>query len=212
MAIYETKPEPGPLETAFQRAIEAECKARDVWHDSEDALEEQSPSYLAWEAASDATRAAQLAFLASDEPRSYTYREEGYEITFWANSDSEAIEHAEEMLRNGDYNEVTETFWPSASVEGEDGDRHSVSIAVDPDEPSCEEGSDHDWKSPYRLVGGIKENPGVWGNGGGVITNEVCMHCGCGKTTNTWATDRSNGTQGHTSVSYEPGRYQIEQA
>lgn len=211
MAVYDTKPEPGPLELAFQQAIKAEEAAKSMWlnDESADPDDEQAPSYLAWEASLEARHEAQQAFLKGGEPLRYTYREEGFEVNFWATSASEAIEHAEEMLENGDYGEVTETFWPEAIIEGEDGTYDSVSITVDPDEPDCEE-VEHDWQSPYQLVGGLKENPGVWGNGGGVIIKEVCMHCGCGKTTDTWAQDRSNGTQGHTSVSYDVGRYQIE--
>ncbi|GIW60275.1 MAG: hypothetical protein KatS3mg087_1341 [Patescibacteria group bacterium] len=37
----------------------------------------------------------------------------------------------------------------------------------------------HHWKRPARLVGGLKCNPGVWGNPDGSITiTEVCSSCG----------------------------------
>lgn len=72
----------------------------------------------------------------------------------------------------------------------------------------CEDDTnDHDWRSPYAIVGGCKQNPGVHGKGGGVLIEEVCMICGCSRLTDTWATDRSNGRQGLTSVSYEAGKY-----
>ncbi len=79
---------------------------------------------------------------------------------------------------------------------------------VDEDPPPCIDSDDHDWQSPHEIVGGIKENPGVWGNGGGVIINEVCMRCGCQKTTDTWATHPENGSQGHTVVTYDPDAYE----
>lgn len=79
-------------------------------------------------------------------------------------------------------------------------------LTIEPVEPDCEDG-EHDWQSPYDIVGGIKENPGVWSNGGGVIINEVCIKCGCGKTTDTWAQNPITGEQGLRSVAYEEGKY-----
>lgn len=50
----------------------------------------------------------------------------------------------------------------------------------------------HEWQSPQWL-GGVKENPGVWGHGGGVIVHEVC-ECGARKITDTWANNGPNTT------------------
>lgn len=86
-------------------------------------------------------------------------------------------------------------------------DRECFKISVDPDEPECDDSTEHDWCSPHEIVGGIEENPGVWCHGGGIVAHEVCMRCGCGRTTDTWAQDMSDGTQGLTSVSYEPRKY-----
>jgi hypothetical protein len=91
-----------------------------------------------------------------------------------------------------------------------DDERHTVE--VEPAEPECEDGQAHDWQAPHEIVGGIEENPGVWGHGGGVYINQVCMHCGCGKTIDTWAQNRETGEQGLTSVSYEEGKYAEEVA
>lgn len=85
-------------------------------------------------------------------------------------------------------------------------DEASHKIAINPCEPECTE-DDHDWQSPHEIVGGIKENPGVWGSGGGVKIAEVCMHCGCRRATDTWAQDPADGEQGLTSVSYDEGYY-----
>ena len=57
-------------------------------------------------------------------------------------------------------------------------------------------------QSPHEVVGGLEENPGVWGNGGGVIIHEVCQTCGVHRHTNTWAQNPVNGKQGLESVSY----------
>lgn len=68
----------------------------------------------------------------------------------------------------------------------------------------CLDGEDHDWQSPYSVLGGIKENPGVWGSGHGqVIIKSVCACCGMYRTTDYGATNFSNGTQ-TTRTSYEP--------
>ncbi len=77
-------------------------------------------------------------------------------------------------------------------------------LKLHPAAPDCAEGHEHDWQSPYEIVGGIRDNPGVWGHGGGVIYREVCAHCGAYKITDTWATRPDNGVQGLTSVCYEP--------
>jgi hypothetical protein len=89
--------------------------------------------------------------------------------------------------------------------------RCSHRIEIEPQEPSCISGDNHDWDSPYEIVGGIKETPGVWGHGGGVVMNECCMRCGCAKITDTWAQDRYNGEQGLTSVRYKPGQYTVSE-
>ena len=98
--------------------------------------------------------------------------------------------------------------WSLGNVVLDDDDRSSYDIEIKPQEPECPDG-DHDWCSPYEVVGGIKENPGVWGHGGGVIIHEVCRHCGCLKTTDTWAQRHDNGKQGLTSVEYDDGDHEF---
>ena len=76
-------------------------------------------------------------------------------------------------------------------------------------EPPCrlneyepENPAGHNWTATYDREGGLKENPGVVGNGGGVIIHEHCTRCNCTRTTDTWATNPIDGTQGHTVVEY----------
>jgi hypothetical protein len=120
-----------------------------------------------------------------------------------------AQEAAQEYVDGGDWGEDDETFWIDVFVQevdedGEEvGDRESVTIQVDPPEPKCVEDQEHEWKSPYSVLGGLKENPGVQGHGGGVIIREVCKHCGKYKTEDTWAQNSNNGQQGLDSVKYE---------
>jgi hypothetical protein len=89
--------------------------------------------------------------------------------------------------------------------------RESRTFAIEPDAPGCTEG-EHDWQEPYEILGGLKENPGVWGQGAGVIMHSVCMHCGCERVTDTYAQRPDTGEQGLTSVRYEAGKYADEVA
>ena len=104
------------------------------------------------------------------------------------------------------------TYRKGVDTDGEivqiDEEQHTITIEAE--KPDCVDGNDHEWKAPYSIVGGLKENPGVWGSGGGVLIVECCMLCGCKKTTDTWAQNPCNGEQGLTSVEYEEGEYTDE--
>ena len=83
------------------------------------------------------------------------------------------------------------------------GEEHHETHTVEPDEPQCIDGGHrHGWGSPIEIVGGIKDNPGVHGKGGGVLIHEVCRRCGHHRHTDTWATDGQTGEEGLRSVSY----------
>lgn len=75
--------------------------------------------------------------------------------------------------------------WPTKDITDEQ-DEHDCSGSYSDDEPECESeglGKDeggHDWRSPYSLLGGLKENPGVWGGVGTQITTKTVCAC-CGK-------------------------------
>lgn len=127
-----------------------------------------------------------------------------------------AAEAAQDYVDGGVWDDVDSTSWihvyawRRGYVLDEDGDlvqltidREAHTIEIEPDEPECVDSDGHDWQSPYDVLGGIPENPGVWGNGGGVIIREVCAHCGRYRETDTWAQDPSTGEQGLTSVRYE---------
>src|SRR5438067_469361 len=119
-----------------------------------------------------------------------------------------AREAAQQYVDGGDWGVNQETDWVDVYVQeidedGEEvGDRQCIKIAIEPDEPECSDGNEHDWQSPHSLLGGIEENPGVWGHGGGVIITEVCVHCGIYRDTDTWAQDMSTGEQGLRSINY----------
>lgn len=154
--------------------------------------------------------------------------EGGARETFEAISDEDAVEHAEEWIAGGE-GDGESTVWVSGRVRevcsecGDAGTHASdcessdrklldevVHATVDPTPPPCTDKQGHDWRSPVAIVGGLRENPGVRGHGGGVIIVEVCLHCGTERETDTWAQDRSTGQQGLTSVTYERGKYADE--
>lgn len=83
------------------------------------------------------------------------------------------------------------------------GEEDECTVTLEPEEPECADGHEHDWRTPYSVLGGLKENPGVWGKGGGVIAREVCAHCGKYQITDTWAQRSDTGEQGLTEVSHE---------
>jgi hypothetical protein len=82
----------------------------------------------------------------------------------------------------------------------------TVVVAHHQAEPACP-GGEHEWANPLEVVGGIPENPGVSGNGGGVTIREVCMRCGCERRTDTWAQRRDTGEQGLTETTYQPNEH-----
>jgi hypothetical protein len=115
---------------------------------------------------------------------------------------------AQKYVDGGDWGDSTETTFVSVCVtpldedgEPNDDEQECITISVDPEEPECS-GGEHDWQSPHELVGGLKENPGVYGHGGGVIITEVCSRCGAYRIRDTWAQNPENGEQGLHSVTY----------
>jgi hypothetical protein len=132
--------------------------------------------------------------------------------TISAETAQDALDVARDNVDSSNYCEITETIWIDVRVCcKETGEDASDSVALDPPVPKCARGArEHDWQSPHRIVGGLVENPGVWGHGGGVVIREVCMQCGCGRVTDTWAQKPATGEQGLESVSYEPKKYADE--
>ena len=127
---------------------------------------------------------------------------------FEEDCDADALEYGEAWMREGE-RDRSETLFLQATVhrlddEGEvDYRLGTVHVDLPPEEPKCSGGS-HAWCAPYELLGGMEENPGVFGHGGGVRIKEVCKRCGTGRLTDTWATNPCDGTQGHETVEYSP--------
>lgn len=106
-----------------------------------------------------------------------------------------AREAAEEYARECDYEVDGKTILVTVNVEGFDGESERIVVALDPEEPACEEGYSHYWQKDSNQ-----------GNGGGVIATDVCRWCGVQRTTDTWATNPDDGSQGHRTISYSAAR------
>jgi len=197
-----------PLRAAVE-AAEARCAAAEA---AFDALGEEPPDScpegFEIATADDALEVARQAIIGSGCPRLWDLSEDGHMYdSIVATSAGDALETARDNVDRGNYNDVEGTFWVDVRVHCRETDESaSDTVQCDEDEPGCS-GSEHDWQSPIELVGGIKENPGVWGKGGGVVITEVCMCCGCKRTTDTWAQRPDTGQQGLTSVSYDQAAF-----
>lgn len=127
-------------------------------------------------------------------------------------SESNLEKKINNWVKSGDnVSDSTSTYWINVYVTNTKNKwlgPGRIKVQIDPNPPSCELGMKHDWQAPYEIVGGIKENPGVWGHGGGVIIKEVCLNCMCKKTTDTWAQDPETGEQGLTSIKYDSDYYE----
>ena len=154
-------------------------------------------------------KAAIEALASSDEPRLWDVYEDGYYATIEASSADEALEIALEDFDRSNRSTDEGTVWVDIHAHCILTDERSAEgrITIDPDEPACVDDGGHDWQGPYSIVGGIEENPGVRRHGGGVLIDECCMRCGCRRTMDTWAQNRSTGERGLHSISYEPGCY-----
>lgn len=135
------------------------------------------------------------------------------ELTFECDTGEEA---ATRYVKGGDWGVTNSTTWVNVSAwqTGIDADGDLVrmyeewhKVTIDPKEPDCYNNEDHEWESPYELLGGLEENPGVWGHGGGAWCETVCLRCGCRRQTDSWAQDSEDGEQGLYSVTYEEDYY-----
>jgi len=122
----------------------------------------------------------------------------------WADDVDEALSEAINEIDLSLYESEEHTEWVDVGVRSliDNADHKSTTIEIEVPEPDCTDDDGHGWQSPLSVVGGIEDNPGVWGNGGGVIIREVCAHCGMYRCTDTWAQNPSTGEQGLKSVSY----------
>lgn len=196
----------GPCRAAYESALtiaeQAEAQYDAHTSDGSAAGEAEENRLLAvYSAAGEQLDATRAALAESDEPREYTFSGGGGTETYVL-SPSEVAEDWQDWMADGDWGDRTKTSWVHGHATDEFEERTRYIYAIEPDEPDCIEGEDHDWHAPYSVLGGLRENPGVWGHGGGVRATEVCAHCGTYQTTDSWAQDPETGEQGSRSTEY----------
>lgn len=136
------------------------------------------------------------------------------EVDFKCDSVEEALEKAKEWAVEGDWDSDLETFWVELDLIAYDENYNIVQVITEqiplhPEDPFCmeDEAGVHEWTDDHSIVGGIEENPGVWGNGGGVFIQRACKKCGMLFEENTWATNPNTGEQGLYARKYVPRYY-----
>jgi hypothetical protein len=196
-ALAQTKLE---LEQATEYTEQAE-------HNADISVDEHKRRLVAQDDVERKVDALRERLAASDEPRNWRLCEAGRWYTaVQASNCAAALAEARGNVDASNY-DVTETIWIDVAVHCiETDESDEATVVLHPAEPKCSHAG-HDWQSPYEIVGGLECNPGVWGHGGGVKVEEVCMHCGCARLTDTWAQRPDTGEQGLTSTTYEPGKF-----
>lgn len=124
----------------------------------------------------------------------YILREEsGAETTIEAEDFTGARKQARAWVSGGCYDNITSTVWIECRITDVDADDADIiTVAIDPEEPRCSSDGGHAWGSPD-----------IAGHGAGLTTTETCSHCGCRKTSDTWATNLKTGKQGVCSIAYD---------
>lgn len=149
--------------------------------------------YQATLAADVARDAAIEALRASDEPRAYEISDDGATWTIEARPSTLDAE-VTKSVRAGSWDTSESWVWSGRSRCTLTGDKDSHEVIFAAREPKCSE-PEHDWRSPWSVLGGLRENPGVVGGpNGGVTVREVCAHCGIYREFVSRATNPSNGT------------------
>lgn len=109
-----------------------------------------------------------------------------------------AREAAEEYVADGDWGDGDETLWidvyvtPVVGGEPQEDERYAVTVTLEPDEPECHDGEDHDWKDGQ-----------VRGSGGGIAYTDQCQRCGLLRHVDTWHSRPDTGEQGMHYTRYE---------
>lgn len=126
--------------------------------------------------------------------------------TILANDMEEAKSLAADWIREGSWDCKCEIDVQVAEIDADkevvDREWITVEVGEDPPEPECY-ADEHDWQTPWRLLGGLRENPGVWSKGGTtMVYRSVCKNCGCYRTETDYGCQRNPG-QPTRSVEYD---------
>lgn len=116
-----------------------------------------------------------------------------------ADSMEEAVETAEENWQGGSWDTkgIVDVRVAALDDGGEETGECSwveVECGDDPEEPDCPDSDGHDWQAVFEVVGGLRENPGVFNAGGTTtVTRECCAHCGRYRRATNYGSQRDPG-------------------
>jgi hypothetical protein len=139
------------------------------------------------------------------EPQRYTYAVSVGGVVFAhveASNLASAIEDARDEVDRSRYDTSAGPVWVDFQIVNQDDqdDRGEFTIGLDQDEPVCSAEA-HDWQSPYEVLGGLREDPGVQADGGGFVARRCCCaHCGAYYI---FAQRRDTGEEGLYEVRYQ---------
>ena len=127
------------------------------------------------------------------------------DVTFASRNEARVHAHA---WQRGSYDDIDSTIWRDTLILDEDTQEvvERITTAIDPRPPKCTAAAGHDWQTPHALVGGLRENPGVFSSDhGGIRMHEVCSLCGTERILDTGAT-RPDSLRGQ-SVRFEAFKF-----
>jgi|GEM_PF-5876403 len=184
-----------------------ECSCASCDGGAEDA---ECPLYPATLEADRLRDEARAAWLASDEPRAWRVADDQASWMVEGLAPSDIEERLEDEAAQYDRDDPREPMLysldaaPIDPVTGEADRREGMGVSgcLDGEEPDCVDGEEHDWCSPLSVLGGLRENPGVWGRGAGIVSRYVCGNCGAYQVHETARQDPCTGTY-HAATSYE---------
>lgn len=134
-----------------------------------------------------------------DLPRHYRTGDGQVDHVFEAKDAEEAMDLAIDWWKDGSWENKSEIDIYVQEINPFDDEMtfpqewKTIEIGEDPPEPECTEDA-HDWQAPHNIVGGLKENPGVWSLGGTTMTyHSVCSHCGLHRHETRYGAQRNPG-------------------
>ena len=152
------------------------------------------------------------------KPKRYEIREDsGASEIIEADSLEDAMNQARDWASDGSYQERVMVTVRATLLDRKgkpvpyETASDEVEAGPEPEEPECAEGKEHDWCAPYEVVGGIEENPGVWGLGGTSMSFlTVCRHCGSYRTVLSRGSQRNPGELEEETSYEEPNEASLE--
>lgn len=135
--------------------------------------------------------------------KKFLAKDDSYSEVIDAENMESALVKAEKSWMRGDWGEKCVVTVYLEDLESGEKDYIDLELGEDPLPPSCVEDNEHNWDNSYDVVGGVKENPGCWSDGGMAITTKYCCSfCGIYKISKYKGID-NNPHRPEVSVSYE---------